>query len=141
MWTRRIISLLTVSACLGLVGCGQSPSEKLVGKWQYNPIGQNESTGGLIADSVQTLGQMAALEIEFKSDQTLLAGCLGLNIPGTIHWSVSETDGDRVTLQLSGEDGKNAIDLKITFVDDDHLRAGPPGTISGAWLFERVAAE
>lgn len=109
MRMRRIVGILTAAACLGLVGCGQSPSEKLIGKWQYNPIGKAESsdeqTGevgaveGLLAGAVEAVGRMTALELEFESDQTLSAAWLHVTAPGTIYWSVGETDGDRVTLK------------------------------------------
>ncbi|MEE8451217.1 MAG: hypothetical protein V3R99_04850 [Thermoguttaceae bacterium] len=151
MWIRRIMGMLIVSTCLGLVGCGQSASDKLIGRWQYNPIGKVESsdkqTGGvgtakgLVAGAVETLGRMTALELEFTSDRTLSAGWLRVTVPGTIYWSVGEVDGDQVTLKVGGQDGKNTIDMKITFVDDDHFRFAPPGAGGKTLLFERVASE
>jgi len=145
MWMRRILGMLVVSACLTLVGCGQSPSEKLIGKWQYNPIGQSESSEeqseGLFAGAVEAFGQMTTLELDFKSDQTLSAGWLRVTAPGTIYWSVGETDGDQVTLKVGGQDGNKTVDMKITFVDDDHFQFAPPGAAGKALLFERVAPE
>jgi len=151
MRMRQIMAMLAAAACLTLIGCGQSPSEKLIGKWQCNPLDQGdpseepaEQVGlveGLWAGTVEKLGQATALEIEFHEDQTVTGGWLLFNEPGTIYWSVGETDGDRVTLQFSRQDGESTMEVKITFVDNDHFRLAPSDAVDKTLLFERVAPE
>ena len=148
---RRMLLPLMLAACLAVVGCGRSPSQKLLGKWRYDPIGaagpSDEPSDGaglaeqFMAGAVDAFSAMTTMEVEFKDDGTMSANWMLVTSDGTIHWKVVEVEADQVTLTLSGQDGRNAVDTTITFVDDDHLKFAPPGAAGKTLLFERVVSE
>jgi hypothetical protein len=47
-------------------------------------------------------------------------------------------DGERVTLEISGQDGQKSVTTQLIFVDADHFEFAPPVAGGKSFLFARV---
>ena len=135
--------------CLLATGCGRSAEEKLQGTWEYSALERtapdgNSPSGGGLADFVrgvaQAAGMKVGMEFHFNADHTatVSASFIGTTTSGPLHWKVTHTDGDAMTVELRNADGQVAMSLDVTWIDDDHIRLAPPALGGREVEFTRV---
>ncbi|MHC4181139.1 MAG: PAP/fibrillin family protein [Planctomycetota bacterium] len=155
---KRLSLIVALLGCLLAAGCGQSASERLVGKWAYDVLERAQGTDGeqgaaggakeAILGVAQAMGVTAGMEIEFRDDQTVTmsASLFRAKTPlsskrGSMHWKVAKEEGETVTVEIRLPGDQNARKLEVTFVDEDHLRVAAPGTGGKSFVFTRVKQE
>jgi uncharacterized lipoprotein NlpE involved in copper resistance len=144
----RLIALILM--VLTLAGCGNSASNRLLGKWKCDftkallkQMGEKSQGNSAAALGIaQAFGANTTMEmtIEFKSDQTGNVSTTGIPFPfdGAITWKTIESQGDKITVEIANPKEKQTSKLQITFLDNDHLRFSPPNTEAKSMEFERV---
>ena len=149
----RVSLTIALLACLGLAGCGQSASQRLVGKWKsdlakaakgavWETDGPASATGTMLG-LAEAVGMKMEMEIEFKADQTMTTSATWFwtETSGTMDWEVARVDGGTVTVAIRWPDDRNATELQIIFVDEDHFQLAPPGGGGKSFVFTRLKEE
>ncbi len=124
--------VLMVLLSLTLAGCGNSATKRLIGKWKWDPL------KGIAKDfGIQT--EMGMI-FEFKSDQTLNVSATGIPAPfsGSMTWKTLESQGDKLTIEITNPKENTPSKVQITFTDNDHLQFIPPDMKTKPMEFERV---
>jgi hypothetical protein len=150
---RQLALITPLLASLGAAGCAPTPSERLVGKWEYNLLdrakptgGQQQGSGGLretLWGIAEAAGLKVGMQVEFRDDQTVTmsASLFGTKPLEPMEWKVAKVDGDVMTVEIRRPSEQAARNLQITLVDDDHFRLTLPGTEDRSLLFTRVRQE
>ena len=135
-----MLVLATGFAVYWVGGCAK-PGERLIGRWEMDtdsmteqaPEGGEKSAGAQLVEGFAKIlieGSGIKAEMEFKPDGTgaFTGHFLGESKTVSGQWKVEKAEGDQLTLQLKldGEDEFN--ERIVTFLDDDHVQASPPGT-------------
>jgi hypothetical protein len=139
-----VLVLLTLAS----VGCGNSASQKLIGKWKFDAAKAASKMVGDKADGkaaaalgmMQTMGMKMEMVLEFKADHTANFTATGIPspFPDSINWKVIESQGDKVTVEFNNSKENKTNKVQITFTDNDHLQFSPPDSSAKSWEFERV---
>lgn len=147
---QRSSLMIVLPICLGLVGCGPSAAEKLLGKWRYDVTKAMRDTmeeqqgpqpgQPTLLGFMDALGMNLEVEVHFKEDGTLKlsAGGDGKWEMASRTWEVVGVDGQKLTLELGRLDDGETVTREITFLDDDHLEFAPPGLQNHKLVFARV---
>jgi hypothetical protein len=145
---RKSCLILLVLFSISMTGCGNSASQRLIGKWKFDAA---KAAGKLIGEDkdgkaaaalgmMQAMGMKMEMVIEFKADKTANVTTTGLPTPfaGTVTWKEIEAQGDKLTIEITNPKEKNPSKVQITFIDNDHLQFSPPDTNAKSMDFERV---
>src|SRR4029453_16575761 len=146
MLSRPLLAALVLTSAL-LAGCN-SPSGKLVGKWEADMSGvqsQLASSGNPLAGAMAGMMAMIKVEAEFKADGTCSIGgsVFGQSSSGAAKWRYVKSEDNVLVLMLKPDQGGDEKELRITFTDNDHFQMVPPaGTEGGQNMpFKRVVAK
>lgn len=144
--------ILIVLFSFFLAGCGNSASKRLVGKWKYDfaktaakaadkMTGEvKDGKGAAALAMAQALGMKMEMIFEFKSDQTVNVSATGIPAPfsGPMTWKTLESQGDKLTIEITNPKEKTPSKVQITFTDNDHLQFIPPDSTVKSMEFERI---
>ena len=144
--------VLMVLLALTLFGCGNSASQRLIGKWKYDfakaaakeagtMMGENKDGKAAAALGIaQAMGMKMEMIIEFKSDQTANVATTGMPFPftGPMAWTTLDSQGDKLTIEITNPQDKKTSKVQITFIDNDHLQFSPPDANAKSMEFERI---
>ena len=133
-------SILMVLLALTLAGCGNSASQRLIGKWKCDfakaaakaagkmTEKEEDARAAAVLNMVQAMGMKMEMILEFKSDQTLNVTTNGIPSPfsGPMTWKTIEGQGDKLTIEITNPKEKTPSKVQITFNDNDHLQFIPP---------------
>lgn len=132
---------------LTLAGCGNSGSNRLIGKWKFDAAkmlskAKEGESGNAPAGLgiAQAMGMKLEMVIEFKSDHTVNMTATGIPVPfpGDITWKPVKTEGEKLTIAFVNSKENKSNDVEITFIDNDHLRFSHPSSNMQSMEFERV---
>ena len=142
---RRVAAVVLV--CV-LAGCQPSARERLAGQWEGRIVfdetriqeklnqAQNPIQRALMQGFVESV-RSGRVRFDLKRDGTFTAamtmGPLSNNNAGT--WSVVSESGNRVSLQLAGNDGQTKT-ASVDFAQEDVLTAELDGEAKGLGVFE-----
>jgi hypothetical protein len=129
--TQKLVSILSLVAVIGLVGCGGA-KKKLIGEWSIDKDWlkqkmENEKESNPAAALAAGFLSSMELTIEFKSDDSvsLNMSMLGQTKVQEGTWKVIESSGDVVTVEIGIEgEKKDSGDLK--FIDSDTIEMQQP---------------
>jgi hypothetical protein len=139
--------LLVGLFALTLTGCGDSGSNRLVGKWKFDAAkaiaGAAESknvNAPAALGLAQAMGMKIEMVMDFKSDHSLNVTTTGIPAPfqGDITWKPVKTEGDKLIIAFVNAKENKSNEVQITFIDNDHLRFSPPNANMQSMEFERV---
>ncbi|MCC6126373.1 MAG: hypothetical protein IT426_15555 [Pirellulales bacterium] len=145
---RKTCLILMVLFSFSMAGCGNSTSQRLIGKWKFDAA---KAAGKLIGEDkdgkaaaalgmMQAMGMKMEMVIEFKADKTANVTTTGLPSPfsGVVSWKVTEAQGDKLTIEITNPKENKTSKVQITFTDNDHLQFSPPDANAKSMEFERV---
>jgi hypothetical protein len=145
-------TILIVFLSLILAGCGNSAANRLIGTWKYDfakaaaneagkRMGENGDNKAAAALSVvEAFGMKMEMILDFKADQTVNITASGIPFPfsGPMTWKSVESDGDKLTIEITNPKDKSTSKVQIAFIDNDHLQFSPPDSKAKSMEFERV---
>jgi hypothetical protein len=109
--------------CVGL-GVGSfflflrnTPEKTLIGRWQVDLPAQQKNDPNPQFNAVNT----AQTTMEFRSDGTFVAADFGLPTV-TRQWKHVKTDGEVVTVDISGAGFLDNVRANVTVIDSNHIR-------------------
>jgi hypothetical protein len=145
-------TFLVVLLSLALAGCGDAATNRLIGVWKYDfakaaadeagkRMGENGPGNATAALGVaQALGMKMEMMLDFKSNQTVNITTTGIPFPftGEMTWKTVESNGDKLTIEITNPQDKRSSRVQITFIDRDNLQFSPPDSTAKSMQFERV---
>ncbi len=146
MLSRPLLAALVLAAC-SLAGC--NPAAKLIGKWEadFSKVAvPAEASGNPLAAMASSMMSSVKLQMEFKSDGTchVTGSFFGQSKTTSGKWRYSKTDGNALVLLVQAADTDKENELRVNFIDNDHLEmvppTGAPGQAGQTLPFKRVAS-
>jgi hypothetical protein len=130
----RFVLLAAALAAPLLAGC--NPASKLVGKWQLEAdkvqanlpaIGGDNPMVAAMASQMMSMMKFD-IELEFQGDGTcqFAASVLGQSHRTSGKWRYLKTEGDVLVLMVTTAEQPGEREVRLKFVDDDHLETIPP---------------
>jgi hypothetical protein len=109
--------------CVGL-GVGgfflflrNTPEKTMIGRWQVDFPAQQKNDPNPLFNNLNA----AQTTMEFRADGTLVAADFGLPTV-TRQWKHVKTDGEVVTMDISGGGFPNTVRANVTVIDSNHIR-------------------
>jgi len=131
-WTAVALGL-----ALWAAGCGASPEARLAGKWKLDLAsaaadaakqkGGDDAMAAGMANMLGAMGMKLEIEFDFRRDGTAVisGGMFGQNKSGTARWKVLKSEGDTLTIELSGDKPQETAKLSVKFLDNDRIQVNP----------------
>jgi hypothetical protein len=129
MAAARLTAALLGLAAVLLAGC--NPAAKAIGKWEVEtdkvrfqlPASGENVTAAVMASMSMFVQVHAELEIKADNTWTWELGAAGnvQSLSGT--WRFVKSEGDTLVLAARPASGGDQRELKLKFVDDDHVQA------------------
>jgi hypothetical protein len=126
-----------------LVGC--SPGSQLIGTWEVDTA-KIQPAGGAsnpLAAMASGMLSMVKVQTEFKADgeYAMTFSMLGQERSDHGTWRYDRTEGDDLVVKIKTSSVPNEQELRIHFIDREHLEMIPPGpaTEGQAMPFKRVS--
>ena len=147
---------LLIAGAVSVTGLLNPARKKLIGKWDVSfEMSQTElrqmgvTNNPLVASAAQTLVNtlQAEMQVEFRDDDTASLGVttFGFLASDTATWSVTDTDGDQVTIAIKFSEDAAAKPWTIRFLDDNTFQMQSPEDsrfpVGQIVVFRRVVAE
>lgn len=129
-------TLLLLAAMIAPLLAGCNPAGKLVGKWELEADKLQASmpaVGGdnpMVAAMASSMMEMMKFEmdLEFKGDGNCLftVGMLGQSQSKAGKWRYVRSEGDVLVLMVKTDEQAEEHEVKVKFIDNDHLETIPP---------------
>jgi len=126
----RLILPLLLATSLASAGC--NPAARLLGQWEVDTTKLKANLGAAKDNPLAGLaaGFLAMMDVnmEFKADGTCSVAVSALGQSKTVagKWRFVKAEGDEIVIAVKMDDKPEEREMRVKFVDDDHLEMLPP---------------